>query len=273
MSTELQAIERKGRKAIEKANVVLEHLAVKYVPIESIRENEWNPNRQSDHDFQLLLKSITENGFTQPIVVQQGEDRIVDGAHRWRAAKQLGFKEIPVVYVDWTEAQQKLATLTHNRARGSEDIELVAAMLRDIEKIGAIDWAKDSLMLSQVELDRLLEDVSAPEALAAPEYSTAWVPEGTHHATEAGNERAIGGAQAIEGITASASDRQRAAEKALVAAKSEEERQAVMRDRDIHRVALTFDGAEAAIVREALGDRPAEELLRMCRQKLGIATE
>lgn len=270
--TDLRTAERKTKKAIEKTNVVLEKLVVVEAPIDSIRENSYNPNRQSDHDFALLKKSMEENGFTQPILVQEDSREIVDGAHRWRAAKDLGYPTIPVVFVKWTPEQMRLATLTHNRARGSEDIELVSAMLRDLEKLGAIDWAKDSLMMDDIEIQRLLEDVAAPEALAAEEFSQAWIPEGTHHASEDQQGdfgRTIGGAPAIEGITQSAADRQRAAEAALKAAKTDEERQAAMRDRDIYRIALTFDGEQAKVVRTVLGERPADKLLEICRKELG----
>lgn len=266
--------ETKSRKAVEKLAIRLERLQVEWVPVEAIQPNSFNANRQSEHDFELLLKSIQEDGFTQPILAQRDSKDIIDGEHRWRAARHLGMSEIPVVFTSMDETQMRVATLRHNRARGSEDIELTAAILRDLEKLGTIDWAQDSLMLDDIEIQRLLEDVSAPEALASEEFSQAWVPEGTHHASEDQQGdfgRTIGGAKTIEGITESAADRQRVAEQALAVAKTDEERQAAMRDRDIHRVALTFAGDEASIVREALGDRPADELLRMCREKLGIA--
>lgn len=280
--TESRAAERKGRKAVEQASVKLERLTIDYVPIGSVTPNDYNPNRQSDHDFQLLLKSMEMDGFTQPILVLRETRKIVDGEHRWRAAGVLNeraraagkaepYPEIPVVLVDMPQAQAYLSTFRHNRARGSEDIELAAEILRDLEKLGAIGWAQNELMLDDIELQRMLEDVAAPEALAAEEFSQAWIPEGTHHASEDQQGdfgRTIGGAPAIEGITQSAADRQRAAEVALRAAKTDEERQAAMRDRDIYRIALTFDGEQAKVVREVLGERPADKLLEMCRREL-----
>jgi ParB-like chromosome segregation protein Spo0J len=264
------AVKDKGRKAINELAQKLERLEIAYVPIDSVKPNSYNANRQSDHDFELLLSSIRTDGFTQPVVVQKDVMEIVDGEHRWRAARELGYTEIPVVFVQMEEGQRMVSTLRHNRARGSEDIELTAGILRDLEQLGSIDWAQDELMLDDVELERLLHDVAAPEALAAEEFSQAWVPEGTHHSAEEGQfNRTIGGAAAIEGATAAASDSLRVAEKALAVAKTDEERQSAMKDRDVHRVALSFTGAEARDVREALGDKPAEELLRLCRIKLG----
>lgn len=264
-------VKDKGRKQVEQLTSKLERLSIEYVPLDSIAPNQYNPNRESEHDFELLLKSMETDGFTQPILVLRESRLIVDGEHRWRAARQLGYTDIPVVFVDMTPEQARISTLRHNRARGSEDIELTAALLRDLEKLGAIDWAQDELMMSDIELQRLLEDVAAPEALASEEFSTAWVPEGTHHAaSEEGHERNIGGARAYEGSTAAAADHLRAAEQALSTARTDEERQAAMRDRDIYRVALTFTDEEATVVKQALGARPAEKLLAMCKQELGM---
>lgn len=261
-------VKDRGRKKIEAITSKLETLSIEYAPIGSISANSYNPNRQSDHDFELLKRSMETDGFTQPILCLRDTRVIVDGYHRWKAAEDLGYTEVPVVFVDMTPNQARVSTLRHNRARGSEDIELVAAMLRDLEQLGEIKWAQDELMLDDIEIQRLLEDVSAPDALAAEQFSGAWEPEGTHHATTEGHEREIGGAPAYEGISSQASDRMRAGEKALAEAKSDEERQAALKDRAIYRIALTFSDEEAQIVKKALGDRPAETLLEMCKAKL-----
>lgn len=279
--TETKAV-RKGQKAIEQLSNRLERLAIQYVALDELHPNDWNPNRQSDHDFELLLSSMRTDGFTVPIICLKDSMVIVDGEHRWRAARHLNneareagkpepYPQVPVVLVDMSAEQAKVATLRHNRARGSEDIELAAQLLRDLEAVGALDWAQSELLMDDVEIQRMLTDVAAPEALAAEEFSQAWVPQGTKVSGQTeGHEGYIGGAQSTEGSTQLASDRLRESEKRMAAAKSDEERQSALRDRDIHRVALTFAGDEATIVKRALGDRPADKLLEMCRKELGL---
>ena len=71
----------KGRAAIEKKNRVLEELSIEYAPIDSIKPNDYNPNRQSEHDFELLVRSMREDGFTQPIIAQSGTRVIFSGEH------------------------------------------------------------------------------------------------------------------------------------------------------------------------------------------------
>jgi ParB-like chromosome segregation protein Spo0J len=273
----------KGKAVVDKKNKRMEALVVQYVGIDEIKPNHYNPNRQSEHDFQLLLKSMEEDGFTQPIVcVKITQDDlnteealrnagyevddivIVDGEHRWRASAQLGFEEIPVAFMpEGTPlAQAKIATLRHNRARGSEDFELSAAVLRDLQDLGAIDWAQDSLMLSDEELNRLIEDVPAPEALASEEFGSAWEPvkQGVDADTELSDRRSSATPAAVEA--------QRKAETELAAAKTEEERQAVRRDMGVARFALTLAGEEAKIVKAVIGKAPAQTVLDLCRAEL-----
>jgi ParB-like chromosome segregation protein Spo0J len=281
--SETRALTRKTRKAAEQfaESNRLEKIALQYVPLGTLKPNDWNPNRQSDHDFDLLLASMRTDGFTVPIIALKASFVIVDGEHRWRAARRLNeearnaglpepYLEVPVVFVDMPEAQAKVATLRHNRARGSEDIELAAQLLRDLESEGALDWAQNELLMDDVEVQRMLSDVAVPEALASEEFSQAWIPQGTKVTGEASHDGYIGGANATEGATQMASDRLRQSEKAIAAAKTDEERQAVVRDRDIHRVAFTFAGEEAVIVKRALGDQPADKLLELCRKELGL---
>jgi ParB-like chromosome segregation protein Spo0J len=251
---------QKGRKHIDKTNEVLGELKIEYVAIDSITPNDYNPNRQSEHDFELLLRSMEEDGFTQPIIAHKDTHQIVDGEHRWRAASHLGLDTIPVVFVDMAPEQMKIATLRHNRARGSEDVELSAQVLRDLQQLGALDWAQDSLMLDDVEINLLLEDIPAPEALAAEEFSQAWEPGiiTDNSVSEDGRDTSHGTVQAVE--------RLRSMEKKIQEANTEEEKKAARKDADIFRLNLTFTGEEAIIVKGVVGNSPAEAVLRMCKE-------
>jgi ParB-like chromosome segregation protein Spo0J len=271
----------RGRAAVEKKNKALSTLEVTYVAVDEIRPNAYNPNRQSEHDFQLLMKSMEEDGFTQPVVAvkltaehfdedptlaengyEVGDTVIVDGEHRWRASAQLGYKEIPLVYVPMSLAQAKIATLRHNRARGSEDFELAAGVLRDLQALGEAEWAQDSLQLSDEEMNRLLEDVPAPEALAADEFGGAWEPEkqGADAEAELSDRRSSATPAAVEA--------QREQERRMAEAHTEEEKAAVRRDLGVARFALTFSGEEASIVRAVIGQAPAQSVLDLCRAEL-----
>jgi ParB-like chromosome segregation protein Spo0J len=257
------------KKAVDKKNRVLTRLQVEYVPIDTLKANEYNPNRQSDHDFELLLKSMKEDGFTQPILCNN-DMTIVDGEHRWRVANVLGFTELPVVRVDMSEEQMRISTLRHNRARGSEDITLTAEILRDLQELGAIEWAQDSLMLDDTELNRLIDDIPAPEAYMDEEFSEAWEPSMTDEVestTETAEERTTEGSQGeviTTAMTLEAIEQRRQYERDLKKAKSEEDRKQIKHDSNFYRLSLMFSGSEAKLVKSVLGKQPAEKLLAMC---------
>ena len=272
---------RKGQKAVAHLGNRLEKLEVVYLPTDDLIPNEWNPNRQTDHDFELLLSSMESDGFTQPVIALLGLDAngqhvIVDGEHRWRAGVTLGMTEIPTVLVNMTPEQAKVATIRHNRARGSHDIELEAAILKDLEQLGQLDWAQNELLMDDTEVAKMLQDIQAPEALAANEFSAAWLPsdvapedaalirggDQTAHVSETTDSigATVARASSLEAIEA-----QRRRESAIANAKTAQDKALAAQQSDIYRLALIFSGDEGKVVKAALGDRPAETLVKLCR--------
>ena len=265
---------RKGQAEIEKLNARLERLTIEYVSAAELTPNDYNPNRQNEHEFTLLKSSILEDGFTDPVKVVErdgGQVVIVDGEHRWRAVRELAEEgklpddTLAIVKLPMGEAQAKIATLRHNRARGTEDIGLATDVLRDLEQLGALDWAADSLDLSDVELQRLLDDIPAAEALAGEEFSEAWAPGSPQEGDGSGPVQVSGTAAGVN------ADRER--ERRIAAATTEAERQAARNDRNVYRLHLTFADAEADVVKAALGDKPADTILRWARERAGVGAD
>ena len=261
---------RKGRKAIEMTKQRLERLVIEYVLTDSIRPNEYNPNRQSEQEHEMLLRSIQDNGFTQPVIVTH-DGVIVDGEHRWRAAQEVGMTEIPVVTVDMTPEQMRIATLSHNKARGSHDLQLEVQVLRDLEALGALSWAQDSLMISDDEIQKLLADIPAPESLMSEDFSTAWEPDSMTadsdadflSQTETATQRLDLGH--VRSMTQQTMERVREREEKIKAAKTEQDRKAAKQDKDFYRLSLVFYGDEATLVQKVLGKEPAQRLVEVCR--------
>ena len=90
-----------------------------WVPVEKVRENAYNPNRQLPSARAMLIDSIETFGWTLPIVVGRPNDEgyyeVVDGAHRLQAARSLHMYSVPVVVLDVDRAGRIEATMT---ARG-----------------------------------------------------------------------------------------------------------------------------------------------------------
>ncbi|GHU09942.1 chromosome partitioning protein ParB [Spirochaetia bacterium] len=97
---------------------------LKWVDRELLKANEWNPNRVSRENLDLLVRSILSNGWTLPIVCRP-DYTIIDGFHRWMVAGEEPLKtkldgKVPIVIVQHDdEAGDVYGTVTHNRARGT----------------------------------------------------------------------------------------------------------------------------------------------------------
>lgn len=100
-------------------------MKIDYVKVDDLYPNDYNPNTHSADSFDLLIKSLLYFGFTQPIVVHRDTMRIVDGENRFRAASIIGYKMVPVVFVDFDEEKLKYATIMHNMARGHNNDEMM----------------------------------------------------------------------------------------------------------------------------------------------------
>ena len=249
------------RANVEKGNVVLDKLEIIYVPIDSIIPNAYNPNKQSTHDFELLCRSITENGCTQPIIVQKATHEIVDGEHRWRACSKLGFEEVPVVYTTMSPEQMRIATLRHNRARGEENAELAADVLRYLVEGGFLEEAKNSLMLDDIDVKRLTEDLQTTEL---EDFSADITPE-----MLGPSGSGLSAVDTASGRIDTTADNTRAKEQLLATAKATEETSFKRADDGVFRLVLFFVGEEANVVREVLcssSEGHAAMVFELCRE-------
>jgi ParB/RepB/Spo0J family partition protein len=120
-------------------------LDLRYVPIDLIHPNAWNPQTQDELTFQRLVDEIRDVGFVDPLEVVPLEDgtyRIIGGEHRWQAAKAAGLEELPcAVVIDkkWQDEDlQKFATVRLNVLKGKLDPEKFAKLYTEMaEKYGA----------------------------------------------------------------------------------------------------------------------------------------
>lgn len=73
-------------------------MKVETVSINQIKPYENNP-RNNDDAVDAVANSIKEFGWQQPIVVDNG-GVIIAGHTQYKAAKKLGYKEVPIVVAD-----------------------------------------------------------------------------------------------------------------------------------------------------------------------------
>lgn len=157
------------------------------VGIDEVHPNPWNPNVQSAFMFERERASIREFGFVDPVTVRvvPGEVgyQIVDGEHRWRAAKAEGHLEIAVVSLGTIpDHVAKRLTVVLNETRGEADRlklgELVSSlMVEDPKFLDVLPYDSQQLKkltaimdfdLSSLEKQPVIADPSALPELAGP---------------------------------------------------------------------------------------------------------
>lgn len=104
---------------------------ITYVRLSLIEPNKKQPRKNFDKEkIDALAQSIKENGLVQPIIITpagSGMYKIVAGERRWRAAKSLKLKEIPVLIRDYTDEQIASVALIENLQR--EDLNPIEEAL------------------------------------------------------------------------------------------------------------------------------------------------
>lgn len=158
------------------------------IPVEEIEPNKFNPNVMSDVEYQTLKEDMQTHGVqgVDPILVSHkgvyelpvpidklpggAWDKaftvkgyiIVDGEHRWRIAKELGWKEIRARSESIREEDAKTICYRRNRERGTIDPMKEAALFKsELDKMSqkavagkyGVDQSTVSHRLSLLKVD------------------------------------------------------------------------------------------------------------------------
>lgn len=115
------------------------------VKVDELQPNPWNPNRQTDFMYERERQSIREFGFIDPITVRSANEhgpllhlQIVDGEHRWKAAKAEKIEKVPIMDLGVVpDARAKILTDLLNNLRGKSDPKLWADMIQSALDVDA----------------------------------------------------------------------------------------------------------------------------------------
>ena len=115
-----------------------QELNIVYVDAQDLKPAEYNPRQATEKECTDLKKSISAFGLVDPIIVNSAAHRhnIVIGGHfRLRMAQELGYKQVPVVYVDIPDlAREQELNLRLNKNSGQWDYDLLANFEEEILK-------------------------------------------------------------------------------------------------------------------------------------------
>jgi ParB-like chromosome segregation protein Spo0J len=136
--------------------------------------------------MKLLQVSISEDGYTQPVVgwLNNGIYEVVDGFHRTRVAKEVEeisariLGRVPIVAINDAQndrGDRIAATIRHNRARGKHAVSKMSDIVLELKRRNWSDTkiARD-LGMDEDEVLRLTQITGLAEAFRDHNFSAAW---------------------------------------------------------------------------------------------------
>lgn len=137
--------------------------------IDSLDPYPGNPRRG---DLAAIKESITKNGQYRPIVANRRNNQVLAGNHTLRAARELGWEEIAVSWVEVDDEQAARIVLVDNRANdlAGYDEESLAALLQELPELEGTGYDRDDLDSLLADLGR--SEISENEAPPLPEKAS-----------------------------------------------------------------------------------------------------
>ena len=161
-----------------------------WVKNDSVYANDYNPNSVAPPEMELLRLSISNDGYTQPIVSMDnnnGTREVIDGFHRNRVGKECddiqkrvhGYLPVVTIRESQSDKNNRVAsTIRHNRARGKHKVESMSEIVVDLKKR---NWSDEKISkelgMDRDEVLRLCQISGLIELFSDKEFSMGWVPE------------------------------------------------------------------------------------------------
>ena len=159
---------------------------VKWVKTEDMEGNEYNPNHVDKQNQKLLIHSITEDGYTMPIVTNPEDDiiKIVDGYHRRKSiimSKEIktsthGYLPISIIRESRRDKKSRIAsTVRHNRARGVHSVEIMSDLVVELVRKGWCDAEiAEHMGMNADEVLRLKQLSGIADIFKDLDYTQSW---------------------------------------------------------------------------------------------------
>jgi DNA modification methylase len=133
------------------------NIRIEYVPIKDLKLSEYNPRKHTAEAMESLKESIKRFDIVDPVIANNAPERnniLIGGHMRVKALREMGVKEVPVVYLNITDIEkEKELNIRLNRG-GEFDWNLLSNF--------GEDFLKD-IGFSSEELDVIFEVEDTPE--------------------------------------------------------------------------------------------------------------
>ena len=136
----------------------MQNLNIVYVSVKDLKPSEYNPRKWNEQQINALKESIGKFGMVDPIICNDSPDRlnvVIGGHFRLKVAKDMGFTEMPVVYITIPNLdKEKELNLRLNKNVGEFDFSLLKEFSEEF---------LDSVGFSTTELDEIFDIDTTPE--------------------------------------------------------------------------------------------------------------
>lgn len=106
-----------------------ESIKITFVKVADLKLATYNPRKWDDAKKAKLRESIERFGLVEPLIVNSNSKRkniLIGGHFRVKVAKELGYKDVPVVFVNIADIEkEKELNLRLNKNVGEWDLELL----------------------------------------------------------------------------------------------------------------------------------------------------
>lgn len=161
---------------------------VKWVVADDVVANDYNPNKVAPPEMELLEVSIMNDGYTQPIVTWENDDKnkieVIDGFHRNRVGKEskvvrsrvMGFLPVVNIRKEQSGKNDRIAsTIRHNRARGKHQVDAMSEIVIELKNR---NWSNQriskQLGMDEEEVLRLCQVSGLEHLFGDSDFSMAW---------------------------------------------------------------------------------------------------
>lgn len=141
--------------------MVTTELKVEQVSIDQLRPDPANPRQIPPAQLEALTRSLQQFGFLQAVLVRREDNLVVGGHQRLLAARRLGYKTVPVTFLDISLEQARVLNLALNKVSGEWDNELLARLLAELKDSPDVDLTLSGF--GHDEVAKLLRSMNARE--------------------------------------------------------------------------------------------------------------
>lgn len=135
----------------------MSNLKIEYVKLSDLQQYEKNARTHSEEQVQQLMHSITEFGFTNPVLIDEN-NVLIAGHGRSMAAERLGMDKVPAIrLVGLSDEKRKALRIADNQLalNAGWDMDLLAQEIQDLQ---LADYDVNILGFSDEMLNNLLDN-------------------------------------------------------------------------------------------------------------------